>query len=67
MTSTNDDNKMIIEIVEGTNKKDATKKWKALKIQIGEWNKLVFVGSDRVLIQSNFELDYIEKVVNANK
>jgi hypothetical protein len=63
----NPENKLVIDIVEGTNKKDSTKKWKALKIEIGEWSKLIFVGSDRPLIQSNFELEYIEKVINENK
>lgn len=63
----NPDNKLIIDIVEGTNKKDPSKKWKALKIEIGEWSKLIFVGSERPLIQSNFELEYIEKVIKENQ
>ncbi len=43
-----------VEIVTGTNKKDKTKTWKALKVTIGEWSQLIFT-------KSTFEMSYIEK------
>jgi hypothetical protein len=53
-----------LEIISGISKTTG-KPWKALKITIGEWSKLVFPGSDRPLMEGRFELDYIEKQLDA--
>ena len=60
-------NETKIEIVTGKQKKDPSKEWKALKITVGEWSKLVFVNGSQPLITSNFELDYIQKTLNEKK
>lgn len=51
-----------IEIVNGI-AKESKKPYKALKITIGEWSKMVFPGSKEPLVASKFELDYIEKTL----
>lgn len=55
-----DNTKMTIEIQEGKQKKDPSKKWRAVKVEIGSWSTLIFP-------KSNFEMDYIEKVIQANQ
>lgn len=59
----NDNNTISLEIVTGKQKKNPSQEWTALKVTIGEWTKLVFVNDKNPLIRSNFELDYIEKVI----
>jgi len=53
-----------ITLVTGEIKKGERKgqQWEAVKITIGEWEKLVFVGNDS-LIKTNFELKYIKSVL----
>jgi len=45
-----------IEVQTGTQKKDASKTWKGLRISIGDWSTLIFP-------KSNFEMEYIEKTL----
>lgn len=54
-----------ITLVTGTVKKEGPNKgntWEAVKIKVGEWEKMIFVGQDS-LIKTNFELKYIKSVL----
>lgn len=54
-------NETKIEIITGTVKKDGPmkgKEWKALKITVGDWTKVIFPDS-------TFEMNYIESILNA--
>lgn len=50
---------IIVELVNGKSKKTG-KDYKAIKLTIGDWSTFVFP-------RSPFELNYIEKVLNANE
>lgn len=51
--------KINIEVVEGNSKKSGNS-YKAIKLSVGEWSTLVFP-------RSSFEMNYIEKIIEANK
>lgn len=48
-----------ISVIDGE-RKDGKGKWKALKVEIGEWSTVVFP-------RTRFEMNYIEKIINAKK
>jgi hypothetical protein len=51
-----------LEIISGDIKKGDRKgqKWEALRITIGEWQKVIFVGNDSP-IKTQFEFRYIKQ------
>lgn len=55
-----------IEIISGVGK-ESKKPYRALKVVVGEWSKLFFVGQEVKVLGSNFELNYIEQYLEDNK
>lgn len=53
-----------ISIISGEIKKGERKgqQWEAVKIKVGEWEKVVFVGQDSI-IKTQFEFKYIKSVL----
>lgn len=56
-----------IEIIEGTISKGERKgeKWEAVKLTVGEWTKVIFVGRDS-LIKTQFEFKYLKSILQDN-
>lgn len=50
-----DDEKTLVEIVEGESKEQKGRKWRAVRLTIGDWSTLIFP-------KSKFEMDYIENL-----
>jgi len=58
----------MLEIVSGTIKKGDRKgeQWYALKITVGEYQKLIFPNSKQPLTITNFEFKYIQTYLEEN-